>query len=69
MFTILPESMKKIGYQAFYDCDALTSAALYGDLGSYAFAQCCYLEEVNIPEGVKSIGDLPLTSATPGSRE
>ena len=47
-----------IGYQAFYDCDALTSISLPAcqTIGGSAFLSCDALTEVHIPSSIRSIG-------------
>ena len=58
-FTI-PNSVTAIGYEAFYNCDSLTSVEI-GDsvtsIGSYAFSSCYSLTSVEIGDSVESIGN------------
>ena len=57
--TIIPDSVRTIGYEAFAGCDALTSIALPSSvtsIGDYAFYDCRRLRSVTIPAGVTSIG-------------
>ena len=70
-------SVKAIGYQAFVDCEGLTSVTIPNSvtsIGDYAFYMCRGLTSVTIPNSVTSIGDntfsncKSLTSVTiPGS--
>lgn len=52
---ILPESLKTIGSNAFYDCQGLESIHIpegVTSIGAYAFAGCNHLRSINIPDGV-----------------
>ena len=56
----LPKTLTYLGYEAFYDCDALTSVTIAGNItsdnmGSYCFYSCDKLEEVIIEEGITTI--------------
>jgi hypothetical protein len=55
---ILPESLSKIGYRAFYNCSSLSNIKIpesVTSIGSWAFGNCSSLTSINIPEGVTSI--------------
>ena len=56
----LPKTLTYIGYEAFYDCDGLTSVTIAGNItsdnmGGYLFYSCDKLEEVIIEEGITAI--------------
>ena len=56
----LPKTLTYLGGRAFYDCDALTSVTIAGNItsnniGSYCFYSCDKLEEVIIEEGITTI--------------
>ena len=54
------ESVTGIGYQAFYNCDGLTSVTIpdsVTSIGNNAFDSCSGLASVTIGDGVTSIGD------------
>ena len=63
----IPDSVKVIGYRAFYDCDSLTSVVIgesvmitddgVADIGDYAFYDCDALTSVVIGDAVTSIGE------------
>ena len=58
--TIIPNSITKIGYQAFEHCSGLTSVNIPNSvtsIGYYAFEGCSGLTSVTIPNSVISIGD------------
>lgn len=50
-----------IGAYAFYGCKSLVSATnipyTLETIGNYAFAECSALEDIELPESIKSIGD------------
>jgi len=53
--------LKSIGYAAFADCCALTNIALpqgVTNISDYAFSGCSSIEEISIPEGVTSLGNV-----------
>jgi hypothetical protein len=55
----LPNTLTRIGNEAFYGCGGLTSVIIPSgvtSIGDYAFDLCDGLTSVNIPEGVTSIG-------------
>ena len=55
----IPDEVKVIGYEAFYDCTGLTSVTIgegVTTIGSYAFENCAGLTEITIPESVTTIG-------------
>ncbi|MDD4636075.1 MAG: leucine-rich repeat domain-containing protein [Bacteroidales bacterium] len=57
---ILPSSVTSIGYQAFYECNCLTSITMHSgvtSIGDRAFSGCSSLLSVAIPSGVTSIGE------------
>lgn len=45
---VIPESCRRIGSEAFYNCENLKEAIIYGDVGIKAFAYCYSLEKVTI---------------------
>lgn len=52
-------NVEKIGDNAFYECDSLTTVKITSDLdsiGSSVFSNCVKLEDINIPDNVKYIG-------------
>ena len=56
---ILPDSIEKIGSNAFRSCSSLTSVTISNSvtsIGSYAFYSCSSLTSLTIPESVTSIG-------------
>ena len=56
---VISEGTKKIGANAFYNCDALTSVTIGNgvtSIGNYAFSDCDGLTSVTIPGSVTSIG-------------
>lgn len=60
-----PETLKTIGYESFYNCDALTSVVLPNSvtsLGNECFANCNNLREVTLSEGLKSIPNYAFNS-------
>lgn len=55
----IANTVKSIGYEAFYDCYCITSLTLGSGLetiGDYAFEYCSGITSVTIPDNVKSIG-------------
>ena len=57
----LPESVTKIGNDAFDNCRGLTSIALPAavtEIGSYAFCECSGLTQITLSESLRRIGDL-----------
>ena len=55
----IPESIKTIGFQAFYNCPALESISIpegVEEIEDWAFGDCRALKEVTVPGTVKSIG-------------
>ena len=55
----IPDSVTRIGYEAFLDCSSLTSVTIpasVSSIGSQAFWGCSSLTSVVIPAGVTSIG-------------
>ena len=72
----IPDTIKKIGEQAFVRCSGLTSVTIpdsVTNIGESAFAYCDGLTSVTIPDSVTSIGDSAfeycrgLTSVTIGN--
>ena len=61
---ILPETLKKIGRYAFYNCRKLTQLALGGacmDVGAGAFTGCHQVEEIRItvlPDGSSALREI-----------
>ena len=73
---IIPNSVTKIGYEAFYGCHNLTSVTIpdrVTTIGDSAFRGCNSLTSITIPDSVTSIGErafgwcFSLTSATIGN--
>ena len=65
--TIIPESVTKIGYGAFYDCSNFTTIAIpesVTSIGMGAFYGCTNLTSITIPESVTSIGDYAFAGCT-----
>ena len=63
----IPDSVKKIGDEAFYNCDSLTSITLgknITDIGSGAFYSCSNLTSITIPDSVTSIGSGAFSGCT-----
>ena len=57
--TVIPNGVKSIGFQAFYNCSGLTSIEIPGSvrtIGAHAFSGCSGLTSIEIPSSVKSIG-------------
>ncbi len=57
--TVIPENVKSIGENAFYDCGGLVSVTIpegVTSIGSWAFYNCNNLPSVTIPQSVVSIG-------------
>lgn len=55
---IIGEGVTSIGYNAFMDCDMLTSVELpqtINSIGTSVFKNCTSLESINLPDGIKSI--------------
>ena len=56
---ILPDGLKKIGFQAFSECKSLEEINLPAgleDIGSNAFAYCTSLDNIKFPDSLKHIG-------------
>ena len=56
----VPQGVKSIGDDAFYDCEALTSITLpqgVESIGNGAFCYCYDLTSITLPQGIESIGD------------
>ena len=54
----IPDSIKKIGYMAFYECKQLKSVHIpdsVTDLEPYSFGDCYALASFNIPKGITEI--------------
>ena len=57
--TTFPESVKKIGSSAFYDCEGMTSVTIPGnitEIGEKAFQNCTNLKSVTYEDGLENIG-------------
>ena len=57
--TVIPENVRSIGENAFYDCGGLVSVTIpegVTSIGSWAFYNCNNLSSVTIPQSVVSIG-------------
>ena len=57
--TVIPENVRSIGDNAFYDCGSLVSVTIpegVTSIGSWAFYNCSSLSSVTIPQSVTSIG-------------
>lgn len=57
--TSIPNSVTKIGWGAFYDCDGLTSITIPNsvtEIGRGAFYDCNGLTNITIPNSVTEIG-------------
>ena len=57
--TVIPENVRSIGDNAFYDCGGLVSVTIpegVTSIGSWAFYNCSNLSSVTIPQSVTSIG-------------
>lgn len=57
--TVIPENVRSIGDNAFYDCSGLVSVTIpegVTSIGSWAFYNCNNLSSVTIPQSVMSIG-------------
>ena len=57
---VIPEGVTSIGYNAFSDCNSLSSIILPESLisiGEYAFNCCTSLASIELPETITSIGD------------
>ena len=57
---IIPDGVKRIGKEAFYDCENLTSITIPNGVTSIsdkAFQLCTGLASITIPDSVTSIGD------------
>ena len=58
-------NVTEVGYDAFYNCDALTSVTIPNSvtkIGNYAFWGCDALESITIPDSVTSIGKYAFSS-------
>ena len=54
----IPNGVKKIGKEAFYNCDSLKSATISNgveEIGNFAFAYCDSLQSITIPGSVERI--------------
>ena len=57
----LPDTIKTIGYQAFYGCSKVAEIVLpegLESIGKEAFRYCNNLKEINVPSTVSSIGEI-----------
>ncbi len=58
--SVIPDSVKKIGSDAFYGCRGLKEITIpdsVDEIQSYAFAFCDGLESITIPHSVQKLGD------------
>ena len=56
---VIPDGVKKIGVNAFSDCESLASVTIpdsVTEIGAEAFGSCTSLASVTIPDSVTSIG-------------
>ncbi len=57
----IPQSVKYLCFGAFGDCYALSSVTFEGEgllsIGDYAFTTCAGILEINLPNGLETIGD------------
>lgn len=56
----LPNSLKMIGYRAFFDCMALTTVEMQPsveNVGNEAFLNCTSLKTINLPSTITQIGE------------
>lgn len=56
---VLPESLKRIGFQSFSECSELSEINFpesLEDIGSNSFAYCTSLDNLRFPAGLKHIG-------------
>ena len=57
---VVPETITKIGEEAFRECGQLKKACILGNVGEIAkllFEDCWNLESVELPNGITAIGD------------
>jgi len=72
---VIPDSVTRIGYDAFYNCDGLTSVTIPDSvttIDAFTFIGCSNLTSIEIPDSVTRIGQhsfksCGLTSVTIGS--
>ena len=65
--TVIPNSVTRVGDNAFSDCSGLTSITIpesVKSIGSYAFQRCSSLKSITIPNSVKKIGEAPFEGCT-----
>lgn len=56
---VIPAGVKKIGDEAFYDCEKLSKVIFpetLSEIGRSAFEYCSVLEEISIPDSVERVG-------------
>ncbi len=64
---VLPDTVKTIGEDAFYDCKKMTSINLPPSLETlegYAFASCVSLKNITIPSKLTALGEDPFFNCT-----
>lgn len=64
--TIVPDTLKAIGKDSFWNCEGLTGISIpegVTTIGESAFAGCSHLGRVNFPNSLTEIGDLAFDDA------
>ena len=65
--TVIPESVKAIGDEAFSECETLTSLILpegVSSIGHSAFFYCYNLASINLPQGITSIENITFSGCS-----
>ena len=63
----IPNTVKRIGEEAFYDCDTIESITIPGSVKeiSYgAFSECSNLKQITIPNNVEVVGNSAFSNCT-----